>query len=81
MIKKNKVRDLVSANCLDFGVVQEDKLVEVFEALVTSLWGNPFCDWSFVMSMVVVEVFFLFGVPLKVDPFFVSRVLVFLVFV
>ncbi|XP_050876677.1 uncharacterized protein LOC127080400 [Lathyrus oleraceus] len=48
-IKKNKVSEFIFTNGLNFVVVQESNLSEVYEFLVFSLWGSPHCDWSFIL--------------------------------
>lgn len=50
-IKKNKARELILANSLDFVAIQETLISKVFESLVYFLYGNSFYDWSFRPSM------------------------------
>lgn len=44
------MRDLILANSLEFVAIQEIKLIKVFDSLVHSLWGNSFCEWSFILD-------------------------------
>jgi nicotinamide riboside transporter PnuC len=49
--KKKKVKEFISTNHLDFVAIQETKLGLVNESLCHFLWGNTFCNWSFVPSV------------------------------
>jgi len=46
-VKKNKIRELVRLNKVDFIAVQETKLEEINSALCYYLWGSQDCDWAF----------------------------------
>jgi exonuclease III len=46
-IKKNKLRDLVRHNNVDFLAVQETKLEVVTSSICHSIWGDDDCDWVF----------------------------------
>ncbi|GAU16879.1 hypothetical protein TSUD_368280 [Trifolium subterraneum] len=48
-IKKKEVREIIYSNHLDFIAIQETKLQVVDEGLCHYLWGNPFCEWSFIL--------------------------------
>jgi hypothetical protein len=41
----------ISSYHLDFVVIHETKLEVVEERLCNLLWGNSFCEWSFVLSI------------------------------
>jgi len=43
-VKKNKIRDLVKHNNVDFLAVQETKLEEVTSSLCYYLWGDEDCE-------------------------------------
>ena len=45
-IKKNKIRELVRLNIIDFLALQETKLEEV-TPLCFSIWRSEDCDWVF----------------------------------
>jgi exonuclease III len=46
-IKKNKIRELVRQNKIDFLALQETKLEDVTPSLCFSIWGSEDCDWLF----------------------------------
>jgi len=46
-VKKNKVRNLVLHNKVDFLALQETKLEEITPSLCYSIWGNEDCMWAF----------------------------------
>jgi len=46
-VKKNKIRDLVRMNNVNFLAVQETKLQDISLELCYSLWGGIDCDWAF----------------------------------
>jgi len=46
-IKKNKIRELVRQNNIDFLTLQETKLEEVTPSLCFSIWGSEDFDWVF----------------------------------
>lgn len=50
-IKKRRVKEFVASNRLDCLLLQETKLSSVSETLCHHLWGNSFCDWSFVPAV------------------------------
>lgn len=46
-VKKNKIRELIRQNKIDFLALQETKLVDVTPSLCHSLWGSDDCEWVF----------------------------------
>jgi hypothetical protein len=50
-VKKNKIRDVVRSNKVDFLVIQETKLEEVTPAICYSLWRSEDCDWVYKPSV------------------------------
>jgi exonuclease III len=46
-VKKNKIRELVRQNNVDFLPIQETKLEIISPTLCYSLWGDQDCEWVF----------------------------------
>lgn len=46
-VKKNKIRDLVRQQNIDFLAIQETKLEVVSPALCYSIWGSEDCEWLY----------------------------------
>jgi hypothetical protein len=53
-VKRNKVRELVRVNNVDFLAIQESKMEEITEVLVHSLWGGADCGGVFSHLLVTV---------------------------
>jgi exonuclease III len=50
-VKKRKIRELVSAEKLDFLAIQETKMEEISDSFCQALWGNDCCDWVFLPAV------------------------------
>lgn len=49
-VKRNKVKELVRLNNIDFLVIQETKMEEVSYSFCKSIWGSDDCEWAFLPS-------------------------------
>jgi hypothetical protein len=45
-VKRNKIRELVRDQKVDFLAIQESKLEVVTKGLCFNLWGSGDCDWA-----------------------------------
>jgi len=48
--KRNKIKELVRSNRVEFLAIQETKMEEISANLCYNLWGGEDCDWAFLPS-------------------------------
>lgn len=50
-INKNKFKDFISSNSLEFLIIQKNKHSKGFSPFINFLSGNSFCEWSFLPTV------------------------------
>jgi exonuclease III len=47
VLKRRKIKEMVSQHNIEFLAIQETKMEVISEAFCYSLWGSDCCDWVF----------------------------------
>lgn len=50
-IKRNKVKELVRHNKVEFMAIQETKMEVISQDFCYNLWGGEDCDWTYLPSV------------------------------